>query len=174
VFDGGVLMNQAIHNLDLLIWLGGPVQSVQAYTATRFRNIESEDVAAGIIRFESGALGIIEAAATVYPSNFEESIALFGERGTALIGGTTANWIRHWEFEGLIREEAERIVKSVESDPFGTPGHQLIIRDMIDAIRNDREPIVSGKDGRNALELVSMLCDAAVQHSLDADVINAI
>lgn len=153
-FDGGVLMNQAIHNMDLLLWLGGKVESVQAYTATRLRTMETEDVAVGIVRFTGGALGVIEAAATVYPNNLEESISVFGEKGTAVIGGQTANWIKHWRFEGLDEAECRQTIAKVASDPFGTAGHQLIVRDMIEAIEQEREPIVTGKDGRDALELV--------------------
>ncbi|HEU4963700.1 MAG TPA: Gfo/Idh/MocA family oxidoreductase, partial [Bacilli bacterium] len=94
--DGGVLMNQAIHNLDLLLWLAGPVVEVGAHTATRLRDIEAEDVAVATLQFDNGALGLIEAAATIYPKNLEESLAIFGETGSAIVGGPTANWIKHW------------------------------------------------------------------------------
>lgn len=159
--DGGVLMNQAIHNLDLLLWAGGPVQDVQAYTATRLRSIEAEDVAVGIVKFASGALGVIEAAATVYPKNLEESISIFGEQGTAVIGGTTANWLKHWAFAGLSEEDVERTMKEIAQDPYGMSGHRLIIRDMMEAIEQHREPVVSGLEGRNALELVLKLYAAS-------------
>ncbi|MFT9850455.1 Gfo/Idh/MocA family protein, partial [Aneurinibacillus sp. REN35] len=115
--DGGVLMNQAIHNLDLLLWLMGPIEEVQSYTATRLRSIEAEDVAVAILKFEDGSLGIIEAAATVYPKNFEESLSIFGETGTAVISGRTANWIKHMIFEGMSEEETAQLINQIEQDP---------------------------------------------------------
>lgn len=153
-FDGGVLMNQAIHNLDLLLWLVGPVEEVQSYTATRLRRIEAEDVAVATLKFSDGALGIIEAAATVYPKNYEESLSIFGEDGSAVIGGTTANWIKHWNFKNLEAEEASNIIQRIEQDPYGISGHQHIISDMVEAIKQDRLPIITGEDGKNALKLV--------------------
>ncbi|GEC91582.1 Gfo/Idh/MocA family protein [Brevibacillus brevis] len=159
--DGGVLMNQAIHNLDLLLWLMGPVEEVQGYSATRLRNIEAEDVAAATVRFQNGALGIIEAAATIFPKNFEESLSIFGESGTAVVSGTTANWIKHWEFESLPKQHAEALIQEVEHDPYGTPGQEEIIRDMVDAIRSDRDPVVSGVDGLEALKLVLAIYKSA-------------
>lgn len=159
--DGGVLMNQAIHNLDLLLWLVGPVVEVQAYAATRLRQIETEDVITATLKFEDGSLGIIEAASTVYPKNYEESISIFGETGTAVISGHTANWIKQWVFEAINEEAGKDIVSEVNEDPYGIPGHQHIIRDMIEAIETDREPIVSGEDGRNALKLVLAVYEAA-------------
>jgi UDP-N-acetyl-2-amino-2-deoxyglucuronate dehydrogenase len=159
--DGGVLMNQAIHNLDLLLWLMGPVKRVQAVTATRLRNIEAEDVAVALLEFENGVVGVVEAAATIYPKNYEESISIFGETGTAVIGGPTASWIKHWVFEASERSETEQLIRSIEADPHGIPGHQRIIRDMVRAIRDDREPIVTLEDGRNALKLVLDIYAAA-------------
>lgn len=153
-FDGGVLMNQAIHNLDLLIWLMGDVESVESMAATRLRNIEAEDVSVGIVRFANGALGVVEAAATIYPRNLEETLSIFGETGTAKIGGVTANLFEHLNVESLDEEETANIMERVKNDPFGTPGHQCIIEDMVKAIQEDREPIVNGEDGKRALKLV--------------------
>lgn len=163
--DGGVLMNQAIHNLDLMYWLTGPVEEVQAYNATRLRNIEAEDVSVAVLKFKDGTLGIIEAAATIYPKNYEESLSIFGERGTAVISGRTANWMKHLIFEGVSEEETAQIINQIEQDPFGTPGHQHIIADMAQAIREDREPLVTGQDGRNALQLVLTVYEAAERHA---------
>ncbi|MBN6187033.1 Gfo/Idh/MocA family oxidoreductase [Aneurinibacillus sp. BA2021] len=163
--DGGVLMNQAIHNLDLMYWLTGPVEEVQAYTATRLRSIEAEDVSVAVLKFKDGTLGIIEAAATVYPKNYEESLSIFGEKGTAVISGRTANWMKHLIFKDVPEEETAQIMQRVDADPFGTPGHQHIISDMADAIREDREPLVTGQDGRNALQLVLTVYEAAERHA---------
>jgi len=163
--DGGVLMNQAIHNLDLMYWLAGPVEEVQAYNATRLRNIEAEDVSVAVLKFKDGTLGIIEAAATIYPKNYEESLSIFGETGSAVISGRTANWIKHLIFEGVSEEEAATIIERVDQDPYGTPGHQRIIADMADAIHEDREPLVTGQDGRNALQLVLTVYEAAEKNA---------
>jgi UDP-N-acetyl-2-amino-2-deoxyglucuronate dehydrogenase len=160
-FDGGVLMNQAIHDLDLMLWLMGPVESVQAMAATRLRNIETEDVAGAVVRFKSGALGIIEATTNIYPKNLEESIALFGETGTAKISGHTANFIETWDFEGISEDEVEQSKNAVKEDPFGKPGHQCIIEDMVSAIQENREPIVNGEDGLAPVRLILAILESA-------------
>ncbi|MGG3277724.1 Gfo/Idh/MocA family protein [Paenibacillus macerans] len=151
--DGGVLMNQAIHGLDLLQWLFGPVAEVKSLVATRVRRIEAEDVAIAAIRLESGALGVIEAATTVYGHNLEETIAVFGETGYAVIGGRTANWIRHWACAGMPEEETAALIREVERDPYGIPGHQCIIADLVGAVAEGREPAVTLEDGIRAVEL---------------------
>jgi predicted dehydrogenase len=152
--DGGVLMNQAIHNMDLLLWMMGDVEEVSSYHATRVRDIEAEDTSVSVMRFKNGALGVLEAAVTIYPKNLEESLSIFGEKGTAIVGGPTANWIKQWKFEGISDEEAQNTVQRVEQDPFGIPGHQCIVQDMTDAIKEDRDPVVSGEEGRKVLSLV--------------------
>lgn len=160
-FDGGVLMNQAIHNLDLLVWMMGDVEEVYSMAATRFRKIEAEDVSTGVVRFKNGSLGVIEAATTIYPKNFEESLSIFGESGTVKIGGKTANFVEHWQMESIDEEAAEKIKAGVKENPFGKPGHQWIIEDMIMAIKEDREPVVNGTEGKKALELVLALYESA-------------
>jgi UDP-N-acetyl-2-amino-2-deoxyglucuronate dehydrogenase len=159
--DGGVLMNQAIHNLDLLIWLMGDVEEVYSMSATRLRNIEAEDVSTGVVRFKNGALGVVEAATTIYPKNLEESLSIFGETGTAIIGGTTATQFNHLAIESLNDEETNAIIERVKANPLGKPGHQCIIEDMILAIQEDREPIVNGEDGKRALQLVLAFYESA-------------
>lgn len=159
--DGGVLMNQAIHNLDLLVWLMGDVEQAFSMDATRLRNIEAEDVSTGVVKFENGALGVIEAATTIYPKNFEESLAIFGEKGTVKIGGTTANFFEHIMFEGMEEDAKNELVEKVKNNPFGKPGHQWIIEDMTKAIQENRVPVVTGEDGKKALELVLALNKSA-------------
>lgn len=151
--DGGVLMNQAIHGLDLLQWLFGPVEEIKSIVATRLRNIEAEDVAIAAIRLENGALGVIEAATTVFGHNLEETISVFGENGYAVIGGKTANWIQHWVCASMTQEETETLIREVEQDPYGIPGHRCIIEDMVRAIREGREPEISLEDGIRAVKL---------------------
>ncbi|WLR52861.1 Gfo/Idh/MocA family oxidoreductase [Bacillus tianshenii] len=159
--DGGVLMNQAIHNLDLILWLIGDVQEVFSMDATRLRMIEAEDVSVGVTKFKNGALGVIEAATTIYPTNLEETLSIFGETGTVKIGGTTANLIEHWNLASMSEEEVSHLKQTIQKDPFGKPGHQWIIEDMVHAIEDSREPIITGTDGRKALELVLALYQSA-------------
>ena len=91
-------MNQASHYVDLIQWLVGPVESVMAKTATLARKIETEDTGVAILKFRSGALGVIEVTMLTYPRNIEGSITLLGEKGTVKIGGTAVNKVEHWEF----------------------------------------------------------------------------
>lgn len=153
--DGGVLMNQSIHNIDLLQWTFGPVESVFGYTWTAMRKIEMEDVGVAVIKFKNGALGIIEAASTIYPKNIEETLNVFGETGSVVIGGIAVNRIETWEFPNS-EEEKQQIFASQENDPpnvYGF-GHREIISDMIEAIRQDRSPAIPGEEGRKALEII--------------------
>ncbi len=151
--DGGVLMNQAIHNIDLLQWMMGPVTEVFAYTTTRLRRIETEDLGVAVLKFASGALGIIEAAATLYPTNLEETLAVFGESGTAVMGGVTASQLNTWRVAGYSEDEASSLKQAVNTSA-AKPGHQVILEDMAEAIRTGREPLVSGEEGRKALEII--------------------
>lgn len=160
-FDGGVLMNQAIHNLDLLLWFMGTPEQIFSMEATRLREIEAEDVSTGVIKFKSGALGLVEASTTAYGQNFEESITLFGEKGTAKIGGKNAIYFEHLEIEGVEDDEIIEIKEKIKEDPFGIPGHQCIIDDMLKAIEEDRQPAVSGEEGRKSLELVLSFYESA-------------
>ena len=98
-FDGGALMNQASHYIDLLDWLIGPVKSVQSMIATLERDIEVEDTAVMNIRWRSGALGSVSVTMLTYPKNLEGSITILGEKGTVKVGGVAVNEIKHWEFE---------------------------------------------------------------------------
>lgn len=163
-YDGGALMNQAIHNVDLLVWFMGDVEEVYSMEATRLRKIEAEDISNGVVRFESGALGIIQASTTVYEKNFEESITIFGEKGTVKIGGSNAIYFEHLNIEYIDEEESLALKKKIENDPWGIPGHQRIIEDMIDAIKYDKEPAINGVEGRKSLELVLSLYKSAEEN----------
>lgn len=165
-FDGGVLMNQAIHNLDLLLWFMGTPTEVFSMEATRLRKIEAEDVSVGVVRFESGALASIQASTTVYPKNFEESITLFGEHGTVKIGGSNALYFENLEVAGMEAQEIIELKEKVKNDPWGTPGHQWILEDMIHAIQENREPAVTGEDGEMALKMVLKMYESAEKNQL--------
>ncbi|WP_430790441.1 Gfo/Idh/MocA family protein [Virgibacillus flavescens] len=159
----GILMNQSIHNIDLLLWMMGPVKSVTGKTATRFRDIEMEDVGAAILEFESGALGMIEGAGTIYPSNLEETLNLFGDKGTVCIGGLAVNKIENWRFsDDFAAEEAKIISEQLQNPPtvYGY-GHQLIVEDMIESIQKDREPYISLEDGKYAIEVILAIYESS-------------
>jgi len=160
-FDGGVLMNQAIHNLDLLLWFMGPVKSVQGMVATRFRDIETEDVATALIEFESGALGVVEAATTVYPQNLEESLSIFGETASVKVSGKNAVFIDTWDVEGYSSEEVEALKTKIQNDPWGKKGHDCIIEDMVAAINEERDPEVGGLDGYNPVRLIEAIIESS-------------
>lgn len=154
--DGGTLMNQCIHNIDLLQWMmGGKVDTVYAQTGTFLRNIEAEDFGAIIIRFKNGTIGIVEGSACVYPRNLEETLSIFGEKGTVVIGGLAVNRIETWKFADG-QDNEEEVLKEQGKDPdtvYGY-GHTPLFRDMIDAIREDREPLINGEEGKKAVEIV--------------------
>ena len=149
--DGGVLLNQAIHNIDLLLWFLGPIESIFAHTATMVRKIEAPDIGVAILKAKSGAFGAIEAANTIYPANLEETLGVFGEKGTAVIGNTI-NRLKSWRFREDFVSEENAMIKEAEKDT-GT-GHFKLISDFAEAVRTGREPLVNGEEGRKAVELI--------------------
>lgn len=153
--DGGTLMNQCIHNIDLLQWMmGGEVQSVYGQTGTFLRDIEAEDFGAIIIRFKNGSIGIVEGSVCVYPKNLEETLSIFGEKGTVVIGGLAVNKIQTWSFSDVRDYDNDSIDNSIEiNNVYGT-GHTPLYVDFIDAINNNRKPYISGEDGKIALNIV--------------------
>lgn len=154
--DGGTLMNQCIHNIDLLQWmLGGEIDTVYAQCDTFLRDIEAEDFGAIMIRFKNGAIGIVEGSACVFPKNLEETLNIFGENGTVCIGGLAVNSIQTWRFNDS-KDDETRILKEQEGDPdtvYGF-GHTPLFKDMIDAINNGREPLVSGEEGKKGMSII--------------------
>lgn len=154
--DGGTLMNQCIHNIDLLQWMmGGEIDTVYAQTGNFIRNIEAEDFGAVIIRFKNGSVGIIEGSACVYPKNLEETLSIFGEKGTVCIGGLAVNKIETWRFADDLDIEKE-VLKHQEADPdtvYGF-GHTPLYKDMIDAIENNREPLIHGEEGKKGMQII--------------------
>ena len=153
-FDGGALMNQASHYIDLLDWLVGPVQSVSASIATLGRAIEVEDTAALQLRWRNGALGTMAVTMLTYPKNLEGSITLLGETGTVRIGGPAVNQIEHWGFadespDDALVEQASYATTSV----YGF-GHPPYYANMIDALQGKEEGLCDGREGLRSLELL--------------------
>lgn len=154
--DGGILFNQAIHNIDLFNWLLGPVDEVFAYGATQLHNIEYEDVCVCTLKFKNGALGTIEAAITLYPENLEESIAVFGSQGTAVLGGKSLSRIQEWKFSKFSEAEA-KIQADQLNNELDPAGHKEVIEDFIKAITRNQEPLVSGEEAMKVLYLIKAI-----------------
>lgn len=159
--DGGVLANQASHHVDLLEWMMGDVDSVFAMSRTALVNIESEDTAVVLLRFRSGALGIVEATTATRPKDLEGSISVLGEGGTVEIGGFAVNEMRVWEFEKPTVEDKEVLAKYSVNPPnvYGF-GHQAYYDHVVDCIRNDRDQLVDGLEGRRSLELIAAIYES--------------
>ncbi len=154
--DGGALMNQCIHGIDLLRWMfGDEVEEVYGQTRRRFHSyIEAEDIGMAVVTFKNGAIATVEGTTNIYPRNLEETLCIFGENGTVKVGGTSTNNIEIWKFAD--ENEHDRKIKSFQepvNNVYGN-GHSSLFADMADAIRNDRKPYVDAAAGRNALELV--------------------
>ena len=154
--DGGCLMNQCIHGIDLLRWMfGDEVEEVYGTTRQQFHDyLEAEDVGMAVLKFKNGVIATVEGTTNVYPKNLEETLYVFGEKGTVKIGGTSTNNIDVWDFED--ENEDDKHKKGLEeqtSNVYGN-GHTSLFADMIDAIKNDRTPYVDAVAGKNALEIV--------------------
>lgn len=161
--DGGCLMNQCIHGIDLLRWmLGGEAEEVYGVTKRRFHDyLECEDLGVAIVKFKNGATGMIEGTVNVYPRNLEETLYLFGETGTVKLGGTSTNNIDVWDFADEDVEDAEaRNLREATSNVYGN-GHTSLFADMMDAVAHDRAPYVDARAGRDALELVLAVYQSA-------------
>lgn len=154
--DGGALMNQCIHGIDLLRWmLGDEVEEVYGQTRQQYHGyLEAEDVGMAVVKFSNGALGTIEGTTNVYPKNLEETLYVFGQHGTVKLGGTSTNNIDVWDFADESEEDQKnKGLVEATSNVYGN-GHTSLFADVIDAIRTGRAPYVDAHAGRQALELV--------------------
>ena len=160
-FDGGAIMNQASHYVDLMQWLVGPVESVMAKTATQARAIEAEDSGVAILRFRSGALGVIEVNVLTYPRNLEGSITILGEKGSVKIAGTAVNRVEHWLFADY--DDDDKLVEGASTNPpnvYGY-GHEGYYRNVLAALRGQANPGTDGRAGRKSLELILGIYESA-------------
>ncbi len=152
---GGALINQAIHQIDVLLWLAGPVQETFAYWQLgALHKIESEDVIDALMRFDSGATGVVQSSTAFWPG-YTERLEIHGTKGSAIISGDK---LTAWDVQEDSGEPApvDRNVASGASDPMAislTPFERQFL-DFGDAIKNGRKPLVSGEEGYRALELV--------------------
>ena len=153
-YDGGAFMNQASHYVDLIDWIVGPVESLQAYTATLARDIEVEDTGVISLRWRNGALGSMNVTMLTYPRNLEGSITVLGENGTVRIGGVAVNEVQQWEFatpheDDLLVRDASYQTTSV----YGF-GHPLYYDNVIKVLRGEAEPETDGREGLKSLEVL--------------------
>ena len=151
-FDGGAFMNQASHYVDLLDWLIGPIESLQAYTATLARNIEVEDTGVIGVKWRSGALGSMNVTMLTYPKNLEGSITVIGEKGTVRIGGVAVNEIQHWEFAEPDGDDEKVKHANYETTSVYGFGHPLYYDNVIKVLRGEAEPETDGREGLKSLE----------------------
>ncbi|MER1999090.1 MAG: Gfo/Idh/MocA family oxidoreductase [Lysinibacillus sp.] len=164
--DGGALMNQCIHNIDLLRWMMGD-EIVEVVGMTDNLNhdfIDAEDLGLALVRFANGSYGVIEGTTNVFPKNLEETLYLFGQQGTVKVGGKSVNIIEEWLFADQLDSAEEVKAKYQENPPsvYGF-GHTPLYADVIEAIQQDREPYVTAEDGRRALELVLAIYKSAAE-----------
>jgi len=160
-FDGGAIMNQASHYVDLIQWLVGPVESVIAKTATQARRIETEDSGVAVLKFRSGALGVIEVNVLTYPRNLEGSITILGEKGSVKIGGTAVNRVEHWTFADY--DDDDKLVDAASTNPpsvYGF-GHEGYYRNVMAVLRGEAQPQTDGRAGRKSLELILGIYESA-------------
>ncbi|HYC52459.1 MAG TPA: Gfo/Idh/MocA family oxidoreductase, partial [Gemmatimonadaceae bacterium] len=153
-FDGGAFMNQASHYVDLIQWLVGPVESVIAKTATQARRIEAEDSGVAVLKFRNGALGVIEVNVLTHPRNWEGSVTIMGEKGTAKIGGTAVNKIEHWAFAEY--DDDDKMIEAANTSPpsvYGF-GHEGYYRNVLSVLQGQANPETDGRAGRKSLELI--------------------
>ncbi len=160
-FDGGAFMNQASHYVDLVQWLMGPVESVVAKTATLARRIEAEDSGAAVMRFRSGALGVMDVTMLTFPRNLEGSITLLGEKGTVKIGGTAVNRVETWQFADY--DDDDKLVEQASTNPptvYGF-GHEAYYHNVLAVLRGEAPPETDGRAGRKSLELILGIYESA-------------
>jgi UDP-N-acetyl-2-amino-2-deoxyglucuronate dehydrogenase len=159
--DGGVLANQASHHVDLLEWMMGDVDSVFAKATTALVEIEAEDTAVVLLKFRSGALGIIEATTATRPVDLEGSLSVLGEGGTVEIGGFAVNQMKVWRFERPAADDADVMERYSVNPPnvYGF-GHQAYYDHVVDCVRTDKQHLVDGLEGRRSLELISAIYES--------------
>lgn len=160
-YDGGAFMNQASHYVDLIQWMMGPVDSVIAKTATLARRIETEDSGAAVIRFQSGALGVLEVTMLTYPRNLEGSFTVLGEKGTVKIGGTAVNKVEHWLFDEPSPDD--KLIEQMNTNPpnvYGF-GHEGYYRNVLSVLRGEARADTDGREGRKSLELILGIYESA-------------
>jgi predicted dehydrogenase len=158
--DGGVFMNQAAHHIDMLTWFMGQVESVRSMAATRLVKIECEDTGVAVIRFNSGALGVLEATTASRPKDLEGSISILGEKGSVVIGGFFMNELVTWNFEDKRPIDDEVFQQYGKNPSAAAYNHGEYLRDVVAALQTKKAALVDGLEGRKSLELITALYES--------------
>lgn len=160
-YDGGVLTNQASHHIDMILWMMGEVESVMAKTATRLVNIEAEDTGVAILKFRSGALGIIEATTATRPKDLEGSISILGEKGVVEIGGFFMNDLKTWNFSepDEMDDDIWEKFRCVPNVPAWN--HTEFFRDVVSSLNSKRKGLIDGLEGRKSVELINAIYESS-------------
>ena len=148
-------MNQASHYVDLLTWLLGPLESVQAFTATLARKIEAEDTGVMSLRWASGALGSINVTMLTYDRNLEGSITVLGEKGSVRVGGVAVNEIQHWEFATPHDDDHKVSGARYHTASVYGFGHPKYYDNVIHVLKGKEEPDIDGLEGLKSLETLT-------------------
>ncbi|MEO1542756.1 MAG: Gfo/Idh/MocA family oxidoreductase [Pseudomonadota bacterium] len=159
--DGGVLTNQASHHVDLLEWMLGEPESVFAMSRTALADIEAEDTIVVVIRFKSGALGVVEATTATRPKDLEGSLSILGEQGSVEIGGFAVNQMKTWQFTDETEQDKE-VIESFSVNPpdvYGF-GHKTYYEDVERCLLDGAPHFVDGLEGRKSLELISAIYES--------------
>lgn len=158
--DGGVLTNQASHHIDLLTWMMGDVESVFAKSGTYLVKTETEDTGVVLLKFTSGALGIIEATSATRPKDLEGSLSILGENGSVEIGGFAVNKMIHWNFKDDLSSDAFKSENSVLPPNVYGFGHKPYFDHVVDCITNNSPLLVDGLEGRKSLEIITAIYES--------------
>lgn len=165
-FDGGAFMNQASHYVDLIQWLVGPVDYVTAVTGTLARQIETEDTGAALLKFRSGAIGVIQVTMLTYPKNYEGSITILGETGTVKIGGNAVNKVEKWDFEKYDDDDAAVNDVNYSTKSVYGFGHKGYYENVLDVLKNKSKATTDGREGKKSIELILAIYKSAKAKSI--------
>ena len=160
--DGGMLFTQASHHIDMLQWMFGPVHSVKANIATLTHDIETEDNAVVVIKFKSGALGVVEATTSTFLKNLEGSVTVLGDKGSVKIGGMAMNKVDYWEFSDFQNEDDNIRTCTVNPPNVYGFGHIEVIRNVVRSLNGEKSNFeVDGFEGRKTVKLIKAAYEAA-------------
>lgn len=159
--DGGVLANQASHHIDLLEWMMGEVECVSAMGAQALARIEAEDTAVAVLRFRSGALGVVEATTATRPKDLEGSLSILGEKASVEVGGFAANELKTWNFAQPLPADEQVFADFGRNPPHAQGyGHAAYYEHVVSCLQHNRPQLVDGLEGRKSLEIITAIYEA--------------